>query len=178
MHWKPFVQQAQASGSLLPLMDAGAAEHYLQCRAGLLREEQKDSATWQRPRRLLDRSAAFWLTHAWFKAGARTRGLAWLAPQPGQPHLRAFWLGGKDVLGNPWDAPTVLVQRLGFAVDAVEAYGALVVPGVVTDAQLKRLYGLPTVRARWQHHAQEKAQALQAGMLPCVPAPSETRERF
>lgn len=178
MRWNRFAQQAQGPSSSLPLMGEVAAAQYLACRPGLLREENQDPMAWERPRRLLDRAAAFWLTHAWLEHQQTQKGLVLFSPRPSGTALRVFWMGPGEQVGNPWEGPPVLLEQLGFAIDAIQAYGALAVPYVIEDGWLNRSYGAAVVRAHWEHCCYQKAQALEEGLVFCGPSEEAERRRF
>lgn len=179
MRWHSLAHDVETSGSLLPLAGVTAAEAYLSCRLGLLKAEQAHER-WQRPRRLLDRAAAFWLVHEWLETHGLKKGVVLFGRKArgSSGPVRILWLGKDHCPGDPWEAPPALLERVGFASDALAAFGALVVPQPLTEEHLQQPYGACVVEARRQYLNQERAAALAQLLPPPAALLSGERRRF
>ncbi len=175
MHWRHLAEATAETNLLLPLAGAAPARAYLSQRLGLLQAEMEHPEAWARPRRLLDRSAAFWLVDEWLNQRGSKRGMVLLGSQAGTPGVRMFWLKGFEKIGNPWKGPTALANRVAFATDSIDQYGALSIPHPLTEHHLLTMYGAMAVKARQDFLSEERSTWLQS-QLPA--AEEHFRERF
>lgn len=136
--------------SLLLLHSVSQARHYLCKRpAVVVRESSQgvsDSAQAlenRRQRRLLDRSAAYWIILEELEHRRQRLGMGLLAPRPGLPLPRAFCLTSKGSydLSRPWGAEDPLLRSVAFCSDALEAFGALVVQSPLEQQTLEQAFG-------------------------------------
>lgn len=152
-HW---LEKTSSEPDLLLLYSIRQARFFLKHRTLLLLVETQEQAKgtelgedYRRCRRLLDRSAAFWLATQELRRRQRRHGMGLLAPKPSLPLPRAFNLTRKQTfdLNVPWRQDEPFLRRVAFCSDALLAFGALVIPAPLEQGFIEKSFG----GTAWEH---------------------------
>lgn len=162
--WLAQVGNGPMALRLLPLLSAAQAHAFLKQRLPLVAAEARGEYPGRLPRarRLLDRSAAFWLVIEELERRPRPHGVCVLAPSPSTVLPRLFDLNAGFGLGHRWDGEHPLARRVAFCQDALQAFGALVVPFPPQAEAMDQSYGPGTGQAMAAQAAKERGQRLAA----------------
>ncbi len=164
---RPWLEKTASDPSLLLLYSIRQARVFLRHRTALilLETQEKDpglAEEYRRCRRLLDRSATFWLVIQELHRRHRKYGLGLLGPKPSLPLPRAFNLTRRNTFdfNTPWQADEPLLRRVAFCSDSLLAFGGLVVPMPLEQQSIDAAFGGRVWEQILRQASLEKAMSL------------------
>jgi hypothetical protein len=164
---RPWLEKTASDPSLLLLYSVRQARFFLKHRTALLLLETQEldptrAEEYRRCRRLLDRSATFWLVSQELHRRHRKHGLGLLGPKPSLPLPRAFNLTRRHTFdfNTPWQPDEPLLRRIAFCSDSLLAFGGLVVPMPLEQQPIESAFGPKAWEQILRQASLEKARNL------------------